>query len=377
MNSIEEHFMKMTDNISFIELKENSYINLKGYIIKEHLPLPMVIDTLISELKAGNIYDELNVRYLIDGIIYTLGTDLDFKHKNEYIEILYHYDSKIEDYILYKGFEFIEKDNYDAAAVYFRALTNINSRNVNGVFNYALSLENLGKKFIDAGFQDKGKLFLMESTKQLEIILDIASDFPLAYYKLGYHYKYYGQFLKANLMWRKYLKLSDHLDRIEEIRKELELITDDSDFEQGVYYLNNGEYELALDKLLRLTDKYIEWGNLFYFTGLAFKGNGEYGNAIGCFQKAIELGEHNVDVYNELGISFYGIGDLNNALKIFSKGISINNEDYKTIFNRGMIYLQLGNLDKAIDDINKAYELNPNDIMIKNQKSELEELMGL
>src|SRR5699024_7883711 len=152
--------------------------------------------------------------YLIDGIIYTLGTDLDFKHKNEYIEILYHYDSKIEDYILYKGFEFIEKDNYDAAAVYFRALTNINSRNVNGVFNYALSLENLGKKFIDAGFQDEGKLFLMESTKQLEIILDIASDFPLAYYKLGYHYKYYGQFLKANLMWRKYLKLSDHLDRI-------------------------------------------------------------------------------------------------------------------------------------------------------------------
>ncbi len=69
----------------------------------------MVLDTLVVEIQKGNFYEELDVEHLINGIIYSLGVDLDFKYKEEYVEILYNYDSKIEDYILYKGLKFIEK----------------------------------------------------------------------------------------------------------------------------------------------------------------------------------------------------------------------------------------------------------------------------
>lgn len=376
MNIIEEHFKKLTDNISFIELKEDSFIDLKGYTIEDYLPLPMVLDTLVEEIQTGNLYEELNIKLLIDGIIYTLGVDKDFKYKNEYTEILYHYDAKIEDYILYRGLKFVENQDYNTAAVHFRALCNINSENVNGMFNYALSLENISKEFIEKEMADKAEVFLLEATNQLEKILDIESSFSLAYYKLGYHYKYYGQFLKANLIWNKYLKLDREEIRADEIRKELELIQDDVNFEQGIYNLNNEEYDLALERFLKLIIKYEEWAYIYYLTGLAYKGNGEFQKAINFLERSIELDEEYIDAYNELGICFYALGDLDNAILIFNRGIDLDN-DYKIIFNRGMTYLELGNVEMALEDINTAYELNPKDEFIKEQKDELEKILNL
>ena len=199
----------------------------------------------------------------------------------------------------------------------------------------------------------------------------------MAYYKLGYHYKYQGQFLKASLVWDKYLKLDREEIRAEEIRKELESIQDDVDFEQGVYHLNNQEYDLALERFLKLIGKYEEWGYIYYLTGLAYKGNKEYEKALNFLKKAMELDEYNVDIYNELGICFYALGDFNGAINIFNRGINLNQEDYKTFFNRGMTYLELGNIKEAMEDISTAYELNPSDTFVKNQKIYLENLLNL
>ena len=372
MNVIDSYFIEKSDKVSFIELKKGSYIKINDYIVKDNIPLPIATDTLVREIKDGNIADEFKVSYLIEGAIYILGIDYNFKFKDEYKEILYNYNSKIEDFILYKGAKHIDDKNYDDGAIYFRALTSINNENINGIFNYALSLEEISKNFINKGDEEKGRTFLIESTSQLESILDISSDFSLAYYKLGYHYNCYGQFLKAKLIWEKYLNLGDVEERLQEIREQLDFITDDADFEEGLNYLANGEYELALEKFLRLSKKHEEWWNAFYLTGLAYKGMGEYENAIDFFYGAIELDGQEVNVYNELGICLFGIGDINEAIKIFNEGIDLDDSDYKIIFNRGMAFLQLGTLDKAIEDIDTVYRRNPNDMAVENQKKRLD-----
>src|SRR5699024_8874712 len=132
---------------------------------------------------------------------------------------------------------------------------------------------------------------------------------------------------------------------------------DDAHFQQGLYYLNKDEYDLALERFIKIIDKYSEWGHLYYLMALAYKGNGEYEQAIGFLEKAAEL-DNNVDNYNELGICFYELGDLEKAIEVFSNGIRINSMDYKILFNRAMLNLELGNIYQAIEDINLAYELN-------------------
>lgn len=372
MTVVEKYFMDKTKNISFIELKKGSYISVNNYIIKDYLPLPMIMDTLIDGIKLGELAEELNVKDLIDGVVYTLGTDANFKYKSEYKELLYNYDPKIEEYIIYKAFKYLKEENLDMATIHFRALTNINQKNIKGLFNYSLCLESIGQHLIEANKEDKGKKFLAASTSKLEEILEIDENYSLAYYKLGYHYKFNGEFLRAKLYWENFLHLANSEERLEEVRKEIELIDDDSNFEQGIYYLNSEEYDLALEKFLKLLTSYKGWGHLHYLIGLAYKGNSLYNEAISFFEKALDLGGDNIDIYNEMGICLYTIGELKDAIKIFSQGLELNPKDYKTIFNRGMINLELGNLEEAKEDIDLAFKLNPHDKLVGKQKERLD-----
>lgn len=374
MDTINHYFLEKTYKVSFIELKKGTHIDIGDYVIEDDLPLPIVTDTLLKEAKDGNIEEEFKMSYLIEGIIYILGIDGNFKYKNQYVKILYNYDSEIEDFILYEAFGYIEGDDYETATIFFRSLTHVNKDNVQGLFNYALSLERLSEDYISRKEAEKGNDFLLKSTKYLENVLDISEKFAPTYYKLGYHYKYFKQFLKAKLIWEKYVKLKDNEEHLQEIREQLELLTDDVDLEEGLSYLNREEYEKALEKFLGLAEKHKTWWNNFYLSGLAYKGLGDFKNAIEFFYDAIDLDGKDVNVYNELGICLFSLGDLDKAINIFNKGIELDDTDYKIVFNRGMTYIKQGLTKKGIDDINMAYMLNPKDDMVRNQKKQLDYL---
>ncbi|NLJ97889.1 MAG: tetratricopeptide repeat protein [Tissierellia bacterium] len=374
MKTINKYFLDKTDKVSFIELKKGARVDVGDYTIEDDLPLPIVTDTLLKEVNDGAIENEFKASHLIEGIIYILGIDRDFKYKDEYIEILYSYDSNIEDYILYRGFKYIQSNDYEIGTLFFRALTHINKENIQGLFNYALCLENLSKDFINRGEVKKANDFILESTNCLENLLDISEEFAPAYYKLGYYYRYFNQFLKAKLTWEKYMKLRDNEEHLQEVREQLDLLTDDVNFEEGLNYLNRGEYEAALERFLELTQKHRTWWNVFYLSGLAYKGLGDYENAIGFFYEAINLNGKDVNLYNELGICLFSLGDIDEAINIFNKGIKLDDNDYKIVFNRGMAYMKLGLKEKAIEDINAAYMLNPNDDTVRNQVRQLDVL---
>lgn len=361
MKTVNEYFLKMANRISFVNLRKGANYRIKDYTIVDDIPLPIITDTLISEIKDGDIADELKVIHLIEGIIYILGIDYDFKYNQQYKDILCSFYENVEDYLLYRGLSFYDVEQYDDSAIFFRALININSNNISGLFNYGLALEQIANKFMGLNQEKKGNKFLAEATKQFERILDIDDQYPLAYYKLGYHYRYSGQYQKSKLMWERYISLDKDELRLQEVREQLDAISEQVDYEEGVNYLNRGDFAKALPKLSQLASKYKKSWNINYMTGLALKGLGEHEEAIEYFCEAINLGGDDADLYNELGISLFTIGNINEAIDIFSKGIELYKGDYKLFFNRGLSYLQLGNLKKAKEDIYTAYNLNPND----------------
>lgn len=371
MNTVNEYFLNMTDRISFVELKENAELNIKGYTLEKGLPLPIVTNTLVEEIKKGSLGDQLNVSHIVEGMIYILGIDMNFKYNSQYKDILYRFNPKIEDFMLYTGLKLDEEGKHDDSAIVFRALVNINGKNINGLFNYAIQLERIAKKLIESNREEKGNDFLKESTDILESILDLEPKYALAYYKLGYHYKNYGQFLKARLMWEKYLNLDDDKVRLQEIREEISLINDDAEYEEGLNYISRGNYNKALDKLYPLLQRHNDNWNLFYMAGLAYKGTRDYEMAVENFAEAINLGGEHPDLYNELAICLFGIGNINEAIDILSKGIELYKDNYRLVFNRGLIYMQLGLYDIALQDVEKAYNLNPEDMSVRNTYEQL------
>lgn len=374
MNTVDEFFLKMTDKVSFVQLKKGATFKIKDYLVDDDIPLPIVTATLINEIKEGDIKEELKVMHLIEGIIYILGIDFNFKYNRQYKDILYNFNENIEDFILYRGLSLYDQEQFEDSAIFFRALNNINSSNIQGLFNYGLSLEQIANKYLNSGQEKKGKEFLAESTKQFEKILDIDDNYPLAYYKLGYHYRYSEQYQKAKLMWEKYITLDTDELRIQEIREQLDMISDQVDYEEGINYLSLGNYEKALVKLSALASKHKKAWDLHYLAGLACKGLGEYEEAVEYFCEAMNLGGNSSDLYNELGICLFTIGNVKEAIDIYTKGIEEYPSDYKLLFNRGLMYLQLGNVEEAREDILTAYELNPKDPSVKDMVIHIENL---
>lgn len=375
MKLINEYFKKKTDNITFIELKEDATSNIKGYPKDRDIPLPIITDVLVNGILEGNMEEEIKLAHVIDGIIYLMGIDPLFIHIEDYKNILLSYNKKAEDYIFYLGIKSIEENDYDKGAIYFRALKYINPENVNGMFNYALALEEIAKKYFQKEQQEKGMEFLDKATNELESILDVDDKYPLAYYKLGYHYKFSEQYLKAKLIWTKHLTLDKDELRLQEIRGEIELIENDVVLETGLTYLSRGYFDKALDTFLKLLPKLDKWWELKYLIGACYKGLSDFENAIDYFQEALELYKMDSDVYNELGICLLTIGNIDNAIDVFTEGIENIPNDYKLIFNRGLCYLQLGKLEDAYSDIEKAATLNPNDENVNVQRHILENIM--
>lgn len=375
MNIVDDYFKKYTDKISFIELKDNRMLNIDGYKIQDDIPLPIITDDLVNEIKQGNLQDEINMTNIIDGIIFIVGVDDEFKYLKEYKEILLSYGRNIEEYIFYKGIRYIENEKHDLGSICFRALKIVSPKNINGKFNYALALETIAKSFFAVEEDETGLEFISDATLELESILDIDKSYALAYYKLGYHYKFNHQYLKTKLIWNKYLLLDRDDLRLQEIRIELENIENDVNFEAGITYLSKGDYEKALEQFFKLLPKLEKWWELNYYLGLSYKGLGEYKKAIEHFYMALEENKQVAEIYNELGISYISMGEFEDSIKAFTQGIEEIDDDYKLFFNRGLAYLQINDLKMAYNDIKRAVDINPKDENMVIQKQRLEEIL--
>lgn len=361
MARMDEYFKQKTNNISFIEVKPGTYVDVNGYKVNEEIPLPIVVDDLIKEVQAGENTEEIKFISFINGIVYTLGVDPEFKYFKQYSEILYSYDEKIEAYILYNALRYINEDSLELGMIWLRALSFINDKNLFGRYNYALAIAERAKQAFELKDRKLGREFLDSSTSILEEILVEDPNFHLALYKLGYHYKSKNEFRKSQITWEKFMRLGKEQELLDEIRDVLESIEDDVIYEEGYNLILEGYSEEGLEKLLSIVEKYDKWWNLFFMIGLGYRQIGEFEKAKEYFEKVIELEEDQADALNELGLCMVYLGDEEAAIMNFSKAISARPDDCEIICNRGMTYIQMGDIKNAEKDITKAYELNPDD----------------
>lgn len=374
MNIVDQYFKDEIKNINFIELKDYVDLEFKMEDGETNIPIPVVSDVLAKGISDGKMEEQISAETILDGMIYMVASDPDSKLGKRYIEVLKAYDDSIDDYIFFRGIRYLDEDEDKRAKIYFRSLRYINPEHVLGRFNYGLALERRAQKLLN---QDKTKgamEFLKISTDEFETILDIDEEYPLAYYKLGYHYKYANQYLKAKLMWEKYINLDNDDLRKQEIREQIEIIDDDVILESGLTYLSYNRHEEALDCFLKIKSRHSEWWEIYYLSGIAYAGLGEAERAIENYREALILNDQVEDVYNELGIELIKRGEVEDAIAVYNDGIEQLGEMYKLYFNRGLGYVQLGMLDEGLKDIHVAHELNSHDANIKETLDQLKNI---
>ncbi|NBI05465.1 tetratricopeptide repeat protein [Senegalia massiliensis] len=365
MKTIEEYFESKTDNIYFIELKNKEQLEVKGIELDETIPYPLIVKNLAKEIKSNKEVEELKVKYMVDGIIYLLGIDPKFKHKEKYLEFLYSYDSNIKGYILSEGIKKLNDNKIDEALIYLRSLLNIDRENVKALYSYGLALENKSIEFYNKNESQSGNIFFKKSTYMFETILDIDPSFSLAYYKLGYHYRNSKQFKKSEIIWEKFVNMTSMNELIDEVKLQLEAMKDDVRYEEGYNLVLIGKANEGLEKLLPLVEDHGDWWNLLFFVGLAYRQLGMYSEAVSYFEKVLIFEANQIDTLNELGLCYANLEKYTQAINKFDKALELKPKESEILCNRGMTYLQMNNLKKAEIDIERAFELNPEDEVTK------------
>lgn len=104
--------------------------------------------------------------------------------------------------------------------------------------------------------------------------------------------------------------------------------------------------------------------------------NGNYKEALSCFEKAIEAMPDNAHFISQRGVTFFHLGDKSKALLDMNKSLELEPNNPYRYSSRAFIKAQLGLVETAIEDYKKAIELDPEDAIAHNNLGLLEDQLG-
>lgn len=99
----------------------------------------------------------------------------------------------------------------------------------------------------------------------------------------------------------------------------------------------------------------IEWND----KGLTLYNEGNYKEAIKCFDEAILLDPCLATIHNNKGLALYKDGKYQDALNCFEESVKLDPAYVNGWYNKGSVLIKLAWYEEAIDCFNKVKELDP------------------
>jgi len=339
------------DDIVFFNLKTDIKINEKIILDKE-VPIPLMIDSVKDKLNDSD--PEFTQNEIINGIIFLLGLDNEFKYKSYYKEILVNIDVNILEKIANQILIDILDKNKISSFIKLVGIKNL------GFENDLLYL-NIARLAFEIWQKNKNENYVLISKIIFEKLINSNEEMALPYYYMGYYYYNKGEYSKGKEFWE--IAIDKGLE--DEYKAELVEIFHKLEgnliYEEGYKLILNGRYDEGLEKLLSLKDEYDQWWNLYFFIGLGYRFKQEYDRALHYFEYALNLNSKNVDIMNEIGICHTMSGNNELAIEVYNKALELKLENNEILCNLGIAYLNSEDAKAGEFYIKKAFEINPKD----------------
>ena len=308
----------------------------------------------------------LPVTDLADNMALVIGANTQFKYRDAYISYLaLYFNEKLVDVLVQKGAEELRAQHYRKSCIYFRAALLLDSQHREALFGYACCCREWYLSMEGEDQQELIGILKKESTEYFEHVTRVWPDYAAAYYFLGYAYVNAGQYKKAELAWKKFLKLSDAStgsasvggtesakvpepstvpessavpgpstgpesvegtdpsttpaqvpDEIAEIRERIASLADPVKIEEGIQALVAGHLEDGLRILERYVGtQYDNWWPLHYYLASAYRELGFFDEAIEGFKRVLALQPSHEESCECLADLYAADGDAENSEK--------------------------------------------------------------
>ncbi|MCR5009375.1 MAG: hypothetical protein K6A91_00305 [Clostridia bacterium] len=319
---LKPYMEKQLKDTLFVELPVDALTDEADLSFMKGVPLPIKKEDLADISGAG-----ISTVKLADNIAVVVGSDTQFRYAAQYIRFLNRlFDAKLIKVFSGKAGEAFKVGNYRLAMAYLRAGMCFRDDDRDAMFAYAggcrywyLALEGSEED------TELIKILKSEASEYYEHLTDAYPEFAPGWYYLGYVYLNEGQYLKAQLAWKKYLANADRDDTeqtapITEIEQRVEELTDPVKIEQGASLLQSGRLEEGLAVLEPyLNTEYSKWWPLHFYLASAYRELGHEKEAVEGFLNVLRLSPSNTDAMDALTALYEALGEPEKAEKYRKK----------------------------------------------------------
>ena len=296
-----------------------------------------------GDLAAFHGEGGLPVTDLADNMACVMGANTQFKYRDAYIAYLaLYFNEKLVDVLVQKGATELREQHYRKSCIYFRAALLLDDQNRDAMFGYACCCREWYLSMEGEDQQELIGILKKEATEYFEHVTRVFPDYAAAYYFLGYAYVNAGQYKKAELAWKKFLKLNEEKaavstvpepvegteastdpaegtnesDEVKEIRERVASLADPVKIEEGINALLAGHLEDGLRILERYVGtQYDNWWPLHYYLASAYRELGFFDEAVEGFKRVLALQPSHEESCECLADLYAADGDAENSEK--------------------------------------------------------------
>lgn len=311
---IGKYFKKYLNKFVFVELSDEFISSSKAGHLMKGVSVPLRQE----EIQGFSGGKGISMSVIAENMTWVMGCDPHFQYTAAYAAILRElFGDIVEENMVRVGSAAADKGELDNACIHFRAALCMKPDYLHGMYSYArvcraMYLNNSNEEYVGR--------FKAEAMDWFELLTEVHPDFPHGYYYLGYAYVNIGLYTKAQITWRKFMKVTRVAEEKKEIRERLEQIEDAVKIEAGYNNVLAGRYEEGLTALEPFKDSgYRNWWPLYYYLGIAYEMTGRRDEAVASLKKVLQINGSHIETMKELLAIYEAEGDEVNIKKYSMK----------------------------------------------------------
>jgi tetratricopeptide (TPR) repeat protein len=342
------YFASKLAKLLFLEVKKESLKKIFNIVILEDIYLPIKSINIVDKVKLEQGMEKIPVSFFIEGMVYVLGADENFKFNEQYKNILLNIENS-DKFIKGKVSENVRLKKYEEAYILLKGFLTIHD-DIEIFDKLILILEELRTK--DKMYADE-ELNIIEKAKLNE-------NYAAPYFYEAFIRKDKGDYEGALFSINNYTSRGgEESIEITELKESLKSIVNYEKAKEIVYE----QPAEALKLLIPLQDEFNDDATLYYYIAIAYRITENYEKAIYYLNESMGVDNNIVEVVNELGINYASIGDYNSAIMYLRRAFEVT-KSVEICTNLIMCYLNSGDEDNAKKHLAIAKKLDPKDEIV-------------
>lgn len=348
---IKTHFKDKLSNLLFLQMdKERANLIFDTKLeTNEEIYMPIATENIIEKVKNGENVDKIPVAFFVEGMIYVLGADENFRLNKIYEKLIFSIPKAME-FIKGRIGWYVKNKKYEDAYIMLKGYSKVDmSREVyDKLLMLVENLRNLNKNYLEEEVE------VIEMAKVIE-------DYPAPYLYEAIIKRDKEDYDGALFAINTYIsKGGEETSVIVDLKNSLNIVNDYDEGKKLVY----DEPKEALKILLPLLKELGDNADIYYYIAVAYRILENNDKAIYYLEKSMEIDTSYPELMNELGINYACLKDFKKAIVYLRKVFQVT-KSIEVCTNLIMCYINIKDYKQAKAHLEIAKKIDGEDEIVK------------